>query len=235
MAYRPIPDLVHLPPEPPAESAAAIQARADRETQMVILRRLADIGLGIAEAVFETSAETDPIGAAAAYAKLAQSLRLTLLLQERVSKAIASAAEPALAQPKNWPADARQRRAEAKQVLVLDEIEAAADERHGRGHEAVDRLRLDAEELLYSGEYDDLPDRPVGEIIARLCRELGLDPDWCVQQVPEGETAGQLQSYGIPDAYADDPGPSTWWARNPPPPLSQYARPAAEPVATGPP
>ena len=40
-------------------------------------------------------------------------------------------------------------------------------------------MNADVENLLdVAGAYEDYADRPVGEVVAGICKLLGLDPDW---------------------------------------------------------
>ena len=50
---------------------------------------------------------------------------------------------------------------------------------HGDDGEQVERLMLEACERLDDDDiYRDVINRPVGELVARICQDLGVEPDW---------------------------------------------------------
>ena len=65
-----------------------------------------------------------------------------------------------------------------------------AHERVGVGDVKVVADESDAENLFYDlterleSDYDetDFADRPIGELVARICRDLGVTPDWSLWQ-----------------------------------------------------
>ena len=68
-------------------------------------------------------------------------------------------------------------------------------------------------------------DRPVGETVARLCIDLGLDPEWCLDGddhwITKSPLGGvQLSSYANPPSIFDDIQERVEWLRaNPPDPV----------------
>jgi hypothetical protein len=71
-------------------------------------------------------------------------------------------------------AQARDRRRTAIHCVVEETIETEIE-----GEAAVDSLIADLYERLDEVEGDaDFGERPIGEIVARICRDLGVTPDW---------------------------------------------------------
>jgi hypothetical protein len=118
---------------------------------------------------------------ALAYARAARAVRLTVALQAKLVGDLQALDEAA----------ARSRRGEqAEAERARQALETARKERVERIVERVIRAELDDEEaadrlaeaawerLDHDDIYGDLTAEPVGEIIARVCRDLGLSPDW---------------------------------------------------------
>ena len=58
-------------------------------------------------------------------------------------------------------------------------VEQAAQAQHADDEDAVEQLVFDARERLERENlYGDIMTRPVSEIIDKICRDLGLSPDW---------------------------------------------------------
>ncbi len=185
-----------------ADAAGSAQVRALVEQEVAMLTRLAQIGLNIAEAVerqavaqaqiAERAAET---GAAASevsavlgqpgvvYQRVARAVRLTLALRAKAVKelmaldqgqALARQARDKAAEETAAEADPVGRRRGRIDRIVRRVIEAEeADE------DEVERLSGEAwERLIDEDVYGDVMARPIGEIVARVCEDLGLSPDW---------------------------------------------------------
>ena len=165
----PIRDATDSRPDHPAPARALI------ERQLGLLTELADIGMEIARAAgrqavaaLEGEAEPAKVDPGLTYTRAARAVRMTIALQARLLKEL-----PALDR-----ADAAVRREQTharklqihrlvKQVIEAepeDEIEALSGGLWERLHDA--------------DEYGDLIRRPVGEVVASICKDLGLSPDW---------------------------------------------------------
>jgi hypothetical protein len=160
--------------------------------QCALLEQLGEAGLRMAQAIERQASEaaagsatapTPPTEAAMAFARVARAVRLTALLQSKLvqdlmrlqasaAKAVADAeAEANAAQAPSDPTYRHKARVEA---IVERVARAGADD-----EEEVDRLVAEAGERLDDEDiYGEVLDRPVGELVALVCRDLGLDPDW---------------------------------------------------------
>jgi len=153
------------------------ELRAVMDRQLVVLGRLAEAGLNLAIGVEQQATgapQEAPPNLALAYARVSRSMRLTLALQSKVIKDIQALSEAA---HRHRTADANKAARDHKDRIarVLDRVIGVevddADE--------VDRLAEEAcERLEHDDIYGDLQQYSTGEIIARVCRDLGLAPDW---------------------------------------------------------
>ena len=151
--------------------------------QIAVLARLADLGLNIAAAIEgQVTAGAAPDAAAAAaswamaYGRVARAVRLSVMLQARLvdeardrERQAASSAAFAKACQEN----ARKARVGRIVERVVDEACDDADEAERACEEATERLDQDD---LYGGVLD----RPVSELVAMICQDLGVAPDWAV-------------------------------------------------------
>lgn len=185
------------PPPPETDDQAPAPAAAPRaliERQLWVLGRLAEAGLSVALAIEQqaTAAAAPPApgrvvqgDVALAYARAARAVRLTVALQGRLIKDLQALDEAAARvkrgaqveaeRARQVQATARKERVEriVARVIRAELGDEDADE------DAVERLAEAAWERLDHDEiYGDLLAQPVGAIIDRLCRDLGLAPDW---------------------------------------------------------
>ncbi|CAN7213580.1 hypothetical protein LJR219_000685 [Phenylobacterium sp. LjRoot219] len=220
-----------MPADEAAPAAAAAALRAVLERQLAVLGRLAEAGLNIAlsverrataaEAAEDDAAEAAPVAppgasgdVALAYARVSRAVRLTVALQGRVVKELQALDEEAVRRRVRCEAEAGRERREAQAArkarverIVERLIRAeAADEAEG------ERLADEAYERLEDDDiYGELTARPVSEIIARVCHDLGLAPDWtrlAEEAWAQDELAGG--SVGAPLTairWLDPPGP----------------------------
>ncbi|HEY4031011.1 MAG TPA: hypothetical protein VGM25_11750 [Caulobacteraceae bacterium] len=151
----------------PAGDGAAERCPAP-DRQLKMLERLAEAGLEIALVIERRvkAAEPDqPLAelnaAAVAYARVAPAVRQTLMLKSRLEAEQAAASA----------------RAVGLRARVARIVRRAIEDEHGDA-ERADRLAAEAAERLDQERYGDVLTRPVGEIVADICRDLGLSPDW---------------------------------------------------------
>ena len=160
---------------------APVVVRALIERQLQVLGRLAEAGLNIALAVesqaIAAAEEPEPARLASlvlAYGRASRATRLTVTLQARLIKDLQALDEVSVRHERAE----RRKREEARKARVERIVErviqaASSDEAE------IDRLAGEAcERLEHDDFYGDLLDRPVSEIIALVCRDLGLAPDW---------------------------------------------------------
>jgi hypothetical protein len=203
--------MLHLDPASAAVDAVpADPARALIERQLQLLTRLADIGMDIAEvagirarASLDADAAEPTVDPGLTYARAARAVRLTIALQSRLLKDLAAL--------DRTETEARKRR-------IHRIVERAIETEHDDADE-IERLSDEARERLWDeDDCGDLLDRPIEEIVASICRDLGLDPDgigW-VDEYPqrEGEGAGpllplreKLSAEPTDEGYASESGP----------------------------
>jgi hypothetical protein len=215
----------------PAEPDDRAQARREalRDRQLDRLDRLAEMGMALAEAICRQGlAEADEApaerrlaalnAAAMAYARAARVVRLTLALQSRLAEASDAAdkqPDGPISYSVRWVDDntvPRARQRARVEGLVKHVAEGAAMDA-----ERAERLAAEAAEKLKDEDlYADLLDRPISEILARICHDLGLDPDWdglaqepwAQEEIASGAPGWPLWAAGRADAA---PPPSQAW------------------------
>jgi hypothetical protein len=179
------------------------------ERQIDILGRVAEVGLEMVLAVEREAKTADAAGVEAlarAYARSARAVRMTLMLQTKLIKQLqatdaqaASSARCATLQAAvQREGLAQNRKAQIERVVVR------IAEDGGKDDEAVERLVEEASERLdHDDIYGDVLSRPVSELIAMICKDLGLDPDWSrlAQEAWAREEAG-IGGIGWPLAAA---------------------------------
>ncbi len=178
-------------------SASIAPASDDPEDRtawrLAMLRELAELGMEMARAVrdeavarSEPAEEGEPRPPARfpagdlglVYSRIARAVRQTLALHERIAEDGRKAGvERARSRVAAIRAAAEDRQNEIRDY-VAEAIEAEAAERHSSRPE-VERLLDDLDERIEAGAYDDgLDDAPIGELVARICADLGVIPDW---------------------------------------------------------
>lgn len=168
-------------PTPPDD--APHWARPLYERQIAMARQLAEAGLAMALAVKEKTESLTQEGGvepgvlegmSRAYGRMARAVRLSLMLQDRLIKDLI-AFDRKVAHDAAWDHSVQTgaRKDLAGQVI------ARVIARQYDDSETVERLieetaeRLDSEDL-----YGAVLSRPVSELVAMICRDLDLDPDW---------------------------------------------------------
>jgi hypothetical protein len=155
-------------------------ALSPAERRLERLDRLAEAGLQMVAAIERRVKDAPPDqplaelnAAAMAYSRVSRAVRLAILLQDQLSGA---AADPAEAARK---AEAERKKAHVMRAARI--VERVAREHCGvkpskaADYEYMARERLDDDDL-----YGLVLNHPVGELVAMICREFGLEPDWDV-------------------------------------------------------
>jgi hypothetical protein len=174
-------DIADDPLEAPPESRA--------ERHLRLLQELAEIGMDIARAVRaealarDDAAEPTPSrfgkgDLGLVYSRVARAVRQTFALEARLAEGIEKARVDREQRRVNVAQLEFEQRQEDIRDFVAQAIEADAARRH-TPEEAVERLLDDLDERLEDGAYDDaLADAPIAELVARICDDLGISPDW---------------------------------------------------------
>jgi hypothetical protein len=186
------------PAQTPAQADEADSSggweRALLDRQLERLDRLAEMGLAIAGEIqrrvtaAEAASEPDAVlhHAALDFARVARAVRMTLALQSRLVRDFKTPPKAGAAGADNDDEDVRwevvwepepptrdQQRFQARRVV------RRVGEDCGLDTETVERLDAEATERLERDDiYADILARPFSEVVADLCRDLGLSPDW---------------------------------------------------------
>jgi hypothetical protein len=152
---------MHAQPAPTREESTA-HRQADAEYYRRVLHSLIDMGAELAGLVLQQARSQGeaaaPADLAVAFDRVARSVRRTVLLARRLDEA----PQPAPAQPRI-----------AARKRILREVEDAI-QRTAKG-DAADSLHAELLDRLDAPDLDEEIDtRPVPEIIADICRDLGI-------------------------------------------------------------
>jgi hypothetical protein len=181
-------DMAPSAPNPAlSEPADPHQERAERHSRM--LARLGDLALGLAEAVQgqavdaarrpveEDDAADRTRGLGLVFARLSYEVRQTVALEARLAADVqATAAERAAAAAQ----DRWRRRRNLVKRLVFEAV--SDDDLNERNPDLVfdrETLLFELDDRLQDDEFkQDIGDLPIGEVVARFCRQLRVEPDW---------------------------------------------------------
>jgi hypothetical protein len=180
-------DPAHIAPDP-ANPPAPDDARARIEGQLVVLDRLVAIGMEIAEAC-GLQAKAPPTEGARShpglvFARVARAVRMTIALQSRLMKDLAALDRADAVAERARTTKRRTRLAQ----LIEDAARAKLDAQRESGsrfwadedaiEDEIETLTSEAYERLIDAEDGDLWGRPFNEVVAGVCKDLGLPPDW---------------------------------------------------------
>ncbi|HEY4030911.1 MAG TPA: hypothetical protein VGM25_11240 [Caulobacteraceae bacterium] len=216
-------------PSLPAQTAEA--GSTLRERQLAMLAELAEIAMEVARSVGRQAAENlsagDP-GAARgggdltlALSRAARTVRLTLMLQTRLTEGPARGREGLGAAPVCR---------EARMARAQGHIERLVRDEHGGDAETVERLMAEGAERL--GEEDHFDLLPMGQIVALICNDLQLAPD----RVERALSLFDADDERLPPPNRG-PGPrwDVQWLGDPPRPRRHPQPPDEAERGTGPP
>jgi hypothetical protein len=168
----------------PQNNDQANWARPLFERQVAMLGQLAEAGLAIALALKDQALETGAEGAEAcarAYARTARAVRLTLMLQSQVIKqmqALDSHGAYLASCVARQDATDRDDLVEERKARVERIVERIVKDEHDDADHIERLVEETCERLDHDDLYGDLLSRPVSELVALICKDLGLDPDW---------------------------------------------------------
>jgi hypothetical protein len=217
--------MLHIPPPSQNDDPDSIDPDEAREVwRERVLREMAELDLELMRALTHQATARAQAGEAVgdaglAVSRVSRSLRLTLALEERFAKArrarlaeIAAeeAAQAAEQTPEMQRAAATDRlRGVVRKDEVMQIVEEAIDD-EAQGERAEALLTALAERLERPEDEADFADRPIGELAARICRELGLSPDWSLWKdedwaVEEAESREKSGSPFAPPGWRLEP------------------------------
>jgi hypothetical protein len=209
------------------EAASLAAARAVAERQVEMLGRLAEVGLalgvglerealappagGAAPGEAPREAEGGLLGARGdaglTYSRIARAVRMTLALQSKLLQDITHLGRVEAEARRGLRRKQLEARRKTINSIVLGAIHDAAEaeapdddaaEGEGDSQALVDRLAGGLYECLHDeDEYGDILQRPIGEVVALICKDLGLEPDW---------DAWAHKPWAVEEAAADAPG-----------------------------
>jgi hypothetical protein len=175
---------VPIPPTDPSDEGDWMRELVLRQLQM--LGQLAEIGLEIAGAVERQAGGRASVpalsgDAALAYARVTRSVRQTMLLQSKLIEGLKAQDQvEGEARAKAEAEAVRSTPEYQRRVRVERIVGRLLVAEHPDGDDAeIDDLIMEAGERLDDEDlYGDLMERPVSELVARICRDLGLEPRW---------------------------------------------------------
>ena len=182
------------PANPSQSEFDRVKARSQLvlEHQVERLAELAEIGMQIARDIGRKVAEAAAAPAtcdehqpsahdlALAFERAARGVRVTFLLQ---AKALESLGDLSLRGSDCDPVSPRPID-ENRPARVAGIVRRLAETKHAGDKPQIDRLMgLCAERLDREGLSGALAHRPLAQLVARICRDLGLDPDWADPEI----------------------------------------------------
>jgi hypothetical protein len=147
--------------------------------QLAQLDRLAEAGVEMAEALASQAKGSGPEvvegDVALAYARVSRAVRMAVMLQSRLRDGARTEATADTARADNRPDLENMRKTRVQRIVarVFDDAHPEADQEQFEHIGADARERLDDDDL-----YGDVLSRPISELVAQVCHDLGLEPDW---------------------------------------------------------
>jgi len=174
------------------------------ESRIRMLRRLAEIGMELAERTLNTEAAPakgrDP---AEFYAPISRAIRLTLALEAKTDEELRDLKAGVVRKREKEKKRAARRHeaaaakeAQERAVKVRDLVAEAAEFEIADVYEFAQVYHALRERLDEDPAYDDCGVRPLRETVERLCKDLMLSPDWSRW---EGE--GWIKQEGAPKRH----------------------------------
>jgi hypothetical protein len=192
--------------ENPADWARPLYAR-----QVAMLGELAEAGLAMALPLKDQAGtEADPAQAMMAFSRAARAVRLSLMLQSRLIKALEDRDAHRVYLSRS-DAYTQRREKQARAERIVERVAEQGDRDTGE----IEALVQEAAERLDEDDLYDLLARPVSELVALICHDLGLAPDWphlaqeawALEEMAGGETgwplAGRTPTPNPPAAVID--------------------------------
>jgi hypothetical protein len=209
-----------ITPPAPETNDQTDWARPLFERQVALLGRMAEAGLTITLAIEGEAKAPEPVAKDprlyVAYARVARAVRLSLMLQTKVIKQLQAIDSQAATQEACAAAHERVQRAEhvEEQKARVERIVERIAQR-GDGLDVERLVEETAERLDHDDLYGGVLDRPLSELIALICRDLGLAPDWprlAEEAWAQEEMAGGTTGWPLADVATTEP-----WVSSAPP------------------
>ena len=140
---------------------------------MQMLQELAELGMGLARTVEPASSPEAGPDLGLMFSRIARAVRQTLALEARLYQDRATRHGHAEAGRLVETRERGLRRKAQAGRIVERVLESDAD-----GEALLDAL----DERLDDADDIDFADRPLGELVAHICRDLGVTPDWSLWQ-----------------------------------------------------
>ncbi len=176
-------------------------ARPLHERQIDYLGDVAESGVEIARQVARIAKDAWDVDgvhtAALAHSRVARAVRLTVMLQAKLIKALEDR-DAHRADLASSDADDERQEKQARTIRIVERVAEQDD----RDRDEVDRLVRETAERLDTDDIYKLLDRPLSELIAMICKDLGLDPDW-PRLAQEAWAQAEMASGGVGWPLAD--------------------------------
>jgi hypothetical protein len=148
------------------------------EGRLGLLRELAEIGMKLVRGL-------EPGAPADSFAPLSRAIRLTLTLEAKTDEELRDLKAGVVRKRKKEKKRAARRHeaaaakeAEEREVKVRELVAEAAEAEIPDAYEFAGRYFALRERLDEDSAYKDLSERPLREIVERLCKDLMISPDW---------------------------------------------------------
>jgi hypothetical protein len=148
------------------------------EGRLGLLRELAEIGMKLVRGL-------EPGAPADSFAPLSRAIRLTLTLEAKTDEELRDLKAGVVRKRKKEKKRAARRHeaaaakeAQERAEKVRDLVAEAAEAEIPDAYEFAGRYFALRERLDEDSAYKDLSERPLREIVERLCKDLMLSPDW---------------------------------------------------------
>ena len=192
------------------DSAAPSQERSGTalERQASRLERLADAGMELVEALVAQAKGSGPkvvegdLGLA--YSRVSRAVRLAVLLHHQLSQGAVDPVTTAEAAARTAAAEHKKAHI-ARAVRIIERV--AMDHCRIKPSKAGDYAYTARERLEDDDIHALVASRPIGELVALLCRELGLEPNWdALEQEAWAQAEIASGAAGSPFLQDDDDG-----------------------------
>ena len=171
-----------------------------------MLDRLAEAGMELVEALVAQGRGTGPkvvdgdVGLA--FSRVSRGVRLAVLLQEQLSEPVEDPEEIARA------AEAGRRKAHIGRAVRI--VERVAKDHCRKKPDMIGAYAYEARERLDDDDiYGLVASRPVGELVALICEDLGLEPNWdalAQEAWAQAEIASGAEGSPFLEDWDDDAG-----------------------------